>query len=197
MRIYELAKELEISSKELLDYLNEISYNIRCVSSQIDEKVTMDAKRHFLRLSNKMISPTVYEGDKPYIFISYSHKDDKKVWGIIEKLNKLGYRLWYDKGIDPGTEWADNISEHILKCSMLIAMISKNYIESDNCTDEITFARDKKINRLIIYIEEVALPPAMEMRLSRLQAIYEWRYLDKDDFLSEVSRARNIDACKV
>ena len=49
---------------------------------------------------------------------------------------------------------------------------------------------------MLIYIEDVSLPIDMELDSIRLQAIYEWKYLDKDDFISEVCRARNIDDCK-
>ena len=48
-----------------------------------------------------------YEGDKEFIFISYSHKDNALVFPVIEKLAENGFRVWYDEGIDPGSEWPD------------------------------------------------------------------------------------------
>ena len=54
-----------------------------------------------------------YEGKEPYIFISYSHKDMSKVFRIIRRLQDEGYRVWYDEGIDPATEWDENIAQHI------------------------------------------------------------------------------------
>ena len=165
-----------------------------------EETIEMESRTKKMYALNDLdytyVPPTVYEGDKPYIFISYSHKDDRKVWEIVEVLDKLGYRVWYDKGIDPGTEWDLIIANHIVKCSLLIAMISNNYIESNNCKNEIKFASSKNKSRLLIYIEDVSLPIDMELDSIRLQAIYEWKYLDKDDFISEVCRARNIDDCK-
>lgn len=41
--------------------------------------------------------------EKPYIFISYAHRDSAKVINIIRRLMKDGYNVWYDEGIDPGT----------------------------------------------------------------------------------------------
>ncbi|MBO4839226.1 MAG: toll/interleukin-1 receptor domain-containing protein [Lachnospiraceae bacterium] len=45
-----------------------------------------------------------YEGGRPYIFISYAHKDCDKVIPVLEDLNRRGYRVWYDDGIEPGSE---------------------------------------------------------------------------------------------
>lgn len=40
-----------------------------------------------------------YEGDLPYIFVSYAHKDSREVFDLLEKLSAHGYRIWYDGGI--------------------------------------------------------------------------------------------------
>lgn len=43
-------------------------------------------------------------GSDPYVFVSYSHQDSEKVFPIIKQLHEKGYRIWYDEGIDPGSE---------------------------------------------------------------------------------------------
>ena len=48
-----------------------------------------------------------YEGQEAYIFISYCHKDRASVFPIIEQMARDGYRVWYDEGIDPGSEWPE------------------------------------------------------------------------------------------
>jgi hypothetical protein len=45
-----------------------------------------------------------YEGKEPYIFVSYAHKDSPAVFHIVEQLSARGYRIWYDEGIEPGSE---------------------------------------------------------------------------------------------
>lgn len=55
----------------------------------------------------------VYSGDKPYIFVNYAHSDAYVVVPTIEILRKNGFRVWYDKGIEAGTEWPQNIAEHL------------------------------------------------------------------------------------
>ena len=48
-----------------------------------------------------------YEGNLPFIFVSYAHKDSREVFDLIEKLAARGYRIWYDEGIKPGVEWPE------------------------------------------------------------------------------------------
>lgn len=85
----------------------------------------------------------VYEGDKPYIFVSYSHKDKKQVEPVIEALIRHGYRVWYDKGIDYSELWAKVIGEHVQKCYIMIPFLTKNYLESDHCETELNYAMTK------------------------------------------------------
>ena len=51
-----------------------------------------------------------------------------------------GFRVWFDRGIDPGSEWADTIAEKIKKCSYFISLMSKNYLNSINCTSELNYS---------------------------------------------------------
>ena len=82
-----------------------------------------------------------------------------------------GYRVWYDEGIDPGTEWDENIAAHVTGCDYFIAFISKNYINSENCKDELNFSRDLGKKQLLIYLEDTDLPDSMDLRFGRCQSI--------------------------
>ena len=48
---------------------------------------------------------TPYEGNENYIFISYAHKRSEESLNIIRALDEAGFRVWYDDGIAPGSEW--------------------------------------------------------------------------------------------
>ena len=56
-----------------------------------------------------------YEGNRPYIFISYAHANSPAVMQITEVLSERGYRIWYDEGIEVGSEWPEYIAEHLAK----------------------------------------------------------------------------------
>lgn len=137
-----------------------------------------------------------YKGDSAYIFVSYAHKDKKEVYPIIEKLMNDGFRVWYDDGIDPGTEWDENIAKHIEDCGYFIPFISENYLKSSNCKDELNFARDLDKDRFLVYLENVNLPSGMNMRLSRLQNIHKYSYGSFDEFYNKLLTAKGINDFK-
>lgn len=137
-----------------------------------------------------------YIDDKSYIFISYAHKDKKEVYPIIDKLLNDGFRVWYDDGIDPGTEWDENIAKHIEECGYFIPFISENYLKSSNCKDELNFARDLDKDRFLVYLENVNLPSGMNMRLSRLQNIHKYAYDSFDEFYNKLLTAKGINSFK-
>lgn len=140
--------------------------------------------------------PTPYQGDEKYIFVSYSHKDTSKVSGIISRLNEEGYRVWYDSGIVPGSEWDENIANHIETCGCFIAFMSENYLKSNNCKDELNYARDLEKDRLVVYLEETNLPSGMAMRINRLQSVFKYSYKSDKDFYEKLFSADCLDKCK-
>lgn len=142
---------------------------------------------------NRIIPP--YRGNNPYIFISYSHKDSDSVFEIISQLQMNQYRVWYDEGIDPGTEWDENIAEHVENCGYFIAFLSKSYLNSSNCKDELNYARDLEKPRLLVYLEDVQLPGGMKMRMSRLQAIHKYKYGSIEQFIEKLIDTNGLDVC--
>jgi hypothetical protein len=137
-------------------------------------------------------SPTkpfkAYGGNRPFIFISYAHKDAQRVFDEIKNFHEAGYPVWYDQGLTPGQEWDEEIALALMNCRLLVVFISKNSMASKNVQDEIKMALNRDINVVPIYLEETELPPALELRLSTKHAIY--RYLaDESDFLYECFKA--------
>ena len=137
-----------------------------------------------------MIPPVPYRGAEPYIFISYAHKDAARVWPIVAKLQLDGYRVWYDEGIDPGTEWDENIASHVTGCGYFLAFLSENYLRSDNCKDELNFARDLGKKQVLIYLEDVELPSGISLRFGRFQNFRA----DRPGFLGRLYEAEGIQA---
>lgn len=127
-----------------------------------------------------------YKGEDKYIFISYAHKDYDRIKEIITDMYKKGYRIWFDEGIDPGTEWDENIAEHIEKSECVLAFISENYLRSENCKDELNYARELQKERLLVYMDDVSLPSGMAMRMNRLQAIHQYKYKKIDLFYDKL-----------
>jgi len=81
-----------------------------------------------------------YEGSEPYIFVSYAHKDGEKVLPVLRQLYERKYRVWYDEGINPGSEWPDNIARHLMAASAVFLFVSRNFLDSENCRNEVKHA---------------------------------------------------------
>jgi|GEM_PF-1225733 len=81
-----------------------------------------------------------YEGKKPYIFISYAHKDSEKVLSTVEELFQKKYRVWYDGGIPTGEVWPQYIADHLKRASCVFFFVSQNFIASENCKNEVLSA---------------------------------------------------------
>ena len=139
-----------------------------------------------------------YEGKEPYIFVSYCHKDSPKVFDIISKLQAAGFRIWYDKGIEWGSEWPDDIAKHICDCKLLMAFHSENSKLSQNCKHEIYFSIKNNKDILSVYLEDVKLNPGVEMQLAPFQAIYFYQYQinEQEDFYKKLLRTEILQACQ-
>ena len=144
----------------------------------------------------KRCSASPYEGKEKYIFISYCHKDKEIVYPLIERMAKDGYRIWYDEGINPGTDWPEMIAEHLNKCSACIALITDNSINSHNCRKEINYALFKKKPFISVFLEKVTLSVGMEMQLATTQAIFKYTYDSYKDFLEKLYQSNELDSCK-
>ena len=137
-----------------------------------------------------------YKGKEEYIFISYSHRNAPAVMQVVGRLQKDGHRVWYDEGIDPGTEWDENIAQHVKDCHCFVAFLSREYLQSTNCKDELNYARELDKPRLLVYLEDVELPVGMQMRLSRLQAVHKYKYTDEEGFYEKLYDFSALEECK-
>lgn len=134
----------------------------------------------------------VYSGEKPYIFVSYAHNDASIVVPIIEKLQTDGFRIWYDKGIEAGTEWPQNIAEHLADAACIMIFMSHNSANSHNCRNEINLASELKKEMFIIHLEDFEMSLGLRLQLNLSQAIYKNRSLNDDAFYAELKRAKII-----
>ncbi|MBE6587974.1 MAG: TIR domain-containing protein [Ruminococcaceae bacterium] len=120
-----------------------------------------------------------FEENKPFIFFSYAHKNSQKAMAILKGLQDSGFNVWYDEGIEVGTEYSDFIAEHIECCRVFVCVMDEDYIASTYCRDEIDFAVNNRKEILIIYEKEIRdlnIPAGLKMRTARYQAVFLNRY---------------------
>lgn len=129
-----------------------------------------------------------YNGDEPYIFISYAHKDSAEVFKEISQLNEAGYHIWYDEGIEASSEWPEEIANAVIGCSAFLVFISPRSTSSVNCRNEINLALNEDKPFLAVHMEESALPPGLRLRMGDLQAILKFK-LPEERYQKKVSDA--------
>lgn len=137
-----------------------------------------------------------YEGTKPYIFVSYAHKDKARVMSLLDALNLAGYRVWYDKGIQAGLSWAESLAEHIIRCAVFMPFISLAFADSMNCYDETSYAWYKQKAIVPVYLDDVKLPPRLDMAFYELQHLRLSDYRDADAFALTLDMESAFAPCK-
>lgn len=102
-----------------------------------------------------------YEGSEPYVFVSYAHKDGTTVLPVIRELYDKKYRVWYDEGIAPGSEWPYNIEKHLLGASVIMLFISGNSLASPNCENEVKMAARQNKTILQVRLDDAPQHPLL------------------------------------
>ena len=138
-----------------------------------------------------------YEGDSPYIFISYAHKDSDSVMRVLDVMQSRGYRFWYDDGIVPGSEWPEYIAAHLDKAAVVVAFISDNSVKSSNCRREITFALSRNKPFISVFLEETELPLGLELQLSSAQSVLKHNFNTEEAFWDKLCTTPILEPCKV
>lgn len=138
-----------------------------------------------------------YNGSKPFVFISYAHSDDNRVMPIIRLLTSCNYRCWFDEGIEGGSVWAQNITDHLCHSAGMIAFLSQNYLDSENCLDEIEHAKNKQIPILKIYLENVNEPEWFTLRHGRQQSIFCSQCGTGDRLMDKINQASILHSCRI
>ena len=137
-----------------------------------------------------------YEGNDPYIFISYSHKDTDRVMPVIRVLKENGFRVWYDEGIDPGSEWPESIAQHLNGSTVCIYFISENSLQSNNCKREVNFALSKNKGFLSIVLEPVEMSLGLELQIATYMSLIRYKYASEQQFIDKLIGVDILKPCR-
>lgn len=113
--------------------------------------------------------PQAYNGTAPYAFLSYSHLNSAEAYYVISLLQKNGINIWFDAGIEIGTEYAEYIAKKLSDASAFIILITPDSINSEFVRRELQMALDLKMKPICVYLKETMLSPGMMIQLN----IYE------------------------
>ena len=123
-----------------------------------------------------MVKPfPAYEGDEPYVFVSYSHEDESAVYKEIRWLQDQRVNVWYGEGRSPGTEWSDALANAIVGCTHFVYFLTPRSAVSENCRRELVFAQQEHRQVLAVYLEETDVPSGIRLSLDNHQAVLKHR----------------------
>lgn len=113
----------------------------------------------------------MYEGELPYVFISYSHRDASRMIAIRNFLRRSGIRYWYDSGLHSGDDWNLVIARHLERAAVCLLLLSKNSVASQYVKNELNFALNHRIPLHAVQLEAMELPIDVEMMIGRIQIL--------------------------
>lgn len=102
------------------------------------------------------------------VFVSYNRKDSAFALLLSKNLAKNGIEVWIDQlSIPAGAAWDRAIENALNSATLVLVVLSKNAVESDNVLDEISYAFQNNKRIIPVLSEQCKVP----LRLARLQQI--------------------------
>jgi len=177
----EILEDYELLPKEQVEERYSSEENeLKISSAEEVEKIEIESDDNFFHDIKGRKFLRAYNGNEPFIFISYSHEDSKIVYREIEWLHEKGFKMWYDQGLPPSSNWEYVIPDKISKCAAFIVFISENAVVSKNVGREISYAiRHKSEGILPVFIEQTKLPKEIEFNLLSIQWISKYEWVDE------------------
>lgn len=137
----------------------------------------------------------IYEGDEAFLLASFADTDSDRVYPVLETLSATGYRLQFNAPNSTEEEWSNNSPILLDSCHLVLLFISPAWIASENCQNDLTFAklRDKKI--IGILLERMTMPYELEEKFKEFECIRKYEYYDETRFYQHLFRNKDLNIC--
>ena len=138
-----------------------------------------------------------YEGPLDYIFISYAHKNSVDVLPVVRDLQDAGFRIWYDAGIEVGSEWDAYIMDHLKGAKAFICFQSPEFRASTYCQQEIDCALENLPGAVVVAcVNPNEKADDLPDRLRDLQGVLRCDSDTDRDFFEKLISAGELESCR-
>jgi len=97
-----------------------------------------------------------YEGNEPFIFVSYAHDDAQLVYPVVKDLYEAGWDLWYDEGIKISERYLPVIAHYLKHCSVFVLMLTNRCLERPFIMNyELEYAKQLGIPIITVLLEDL------------------------------------------
>jgi hypothetical protein len=96
------------------------------------------------------------------VFVSYARRDADAVARLRSDIERSGHGIWFDRELEGGEQWWDQILEHIRSCGLFVFALSEDSAHSRACRKEIGYAQTlgRPIVPVLVGEVDVELAPA-------------------------------------
>jgi TolB-like protein/Flp pilus assembly protein TadD len=123
------------------------------------------------------------------VFVSYSRQDNDKVQALTGKLRSAGVQLWMDvRNIDGAAMWGEEIVNAVANSKVLLLLVSKTSVASQNVVKEVLLASERKGHILPVDLEPTEIPGSLKYALAGIQHIEYFRG-DPDEHMQAILRS--------
>lgn len=141
-----------------------------------------------------MVQKNTAEGK--YAFISYTHIDSEIVDAIVAELTRRGYRVWYDRRLNGGTYFWDEIILRIKNCTVFIGMWSEAASKNDNVRNEWEMAQNCGKDIIPIILDDSEFDRELELKMIRIHHIRRSKFRSFDGFMENISSIPLLKSCR-
>lgn len=128
-------------------------------------------------------------GSENYVAIAITEEDKLIYCGVLEALEREGYRLRYMDEL--------NLSFSESLCRVYIPMFTKEFLLDQELMNNFHYMLSKNKVIVPIILENIVLPPELEMSIfSHIQSVMYWKYNDTSVLIEQLQYVYELDLCK-
>lgn len=132
----------------------------------------------------------VYEGTLPYVYLLFASKDRHNVLPVINKLNNLGYRLWFDNGMN-----SDEDEHRAEKAFLMLFFLTEHSGDDEKLVDLIFASQSHNTPIILIYMDDTKLTGELDLLLSTRDHISRQDHENFGDFINAICALYEIEDC--